>query len=185
MAWSFCILEGSFIGILLLKFIIIYKRLNRDIKPDNIVINEKGHVKLTDFGLSRVGFLGRRARGMVNTNDSDTSSITSTNNNKNSAHLLSTPPLSAKSDKNFGYTTNISDSMGGVSSSNDSPVIRNSFFVPKIDNRKIEKKSKFVGTPDYLAPESILGIGQDSCVDWVYFLLFIYSIYIFFFGSGH
>lgn len=25
---------------------------------------------------------------------------------------------------------------------------------------------KFVGTPDYLAPESILGIGMDAGVDW-------------------
>lgn len=25
----------------------------------------------------------------------------------------------------------------------------------------------FVGTPDYLAPESILGVGTDACVDWV------------------
>ena len=29
-------------------------------------------------------------------------------------------------------------------------------------------EQKFVGTPDYLAPESILGIsGDDATVDWV------------------
>lgn len=28
-------------------------------------------------------------------------------------------------------------------------------------------QQKFVGTPDYLAPESILGIGMDAGVDWV------------------
>jgi serine/threonine protein kinase len=28
-------------------------------------------------------------------------------------------------------------------------------------------KQRFVGTPDYLAPESILGVGMDACVDWV------------------
>lgn len=31
-------------------------------------------------------------------------------------------------------------------------------------------EQKFVGTPDYLAPESILGIsGDDAAVDWVFF----------------
>lgn len=30
-----------------------------------------------------------------------------------------------------------------------------------------EQKSNFVGTPDYLAPETILGTGQGTSVDWV------------------
>lgn len=32
-------------------------------------------------------------------------------------------------------------------------------------------EQKFVGTPDYLAPETILGLGvDDAAVDWVRFL---------------
>lgn len=33
---------------------------------------------------------------------------------------------------------------------------------------------KAVGTPDYLAPESILGTNQDSMVDWVSVLGYLY-----------
>ena len=33
--------------------------VHRDVKPDNMLITSDGHIKLTDFGLSKVGFLER------------------------------------------------------------------------------------------------------------------------------
>jgi serine/threonine protein kinase len=117
-----------------------------------MLIDISGHVKLTDFGLSKSGFLGRRAIGVGDVGGKPP---------RSSPDLMVGEGLYQISPfKNI--TTNRRDSIASISS-NDSVV-----FGSRITEKLEEKQpKKLVGTPDYLAPESILGLGQGISVDWV------------------
>ncbi|KAG0480236.1 hypothetical protein HPP92_011094 [Vanilla planifolia] len=107
--------------VLALEYLHSLRVVHRDLKPDNLLIAHDGHIKLTDFGLSKVGLI-------------------------NSTDDLSGPAVSG--------TSMLGEDEFQVSPSKH------------MDQRERRKNRSAVGTPDYLAPEILLGTGHGATADW-------------------
>ncbi|KAJ9546131.1 hypothetical protein OSB04_025838 [Centaurea solstitialis] len=105
--------------VLALEYLHSLRVVHRDLKPDNLLIAHDGHIKLTDFGLSKVGLI-------------------------NSTDDLSGPAVSGTS------LLGEHESQSSLSES----------------QQERRKKRSAVGTPDYLAPEILLGTGHGTSADW-------------------
>ncbi|XP_031502888.1 probable serine/threonine protein kinase IRE isoform X2 [Nymphaea colorata] len=107
--------------VLALEYLHSMNVIHRDLKPDNLLIAHDGHIKLTDFGLSKVGLI-------------------------NSTDDLSGPTA-------YG-TKLLRKDESSLSSSEQS------------FKREECQRHTAVGTPDYLAPEILLGTGHGTTADW-------------------
>ena len=137
--------------------------LYSDMKPDNLLIDQKGHLRLTDFGLSKIGLLGRQARGT-----SDPSRQKSNQNHEldvqgisylsPSNDTTSLPASNSFIQSYFSNTWGSRSRRNSIMSESDTSGNNRSLSRGTPPNHSDESpisKSRpqaFAGTPDYLAP---------------------------------
>ncbi|KAK2411585.1 serine/threonine-protein kinase D6PK [Trifolium repens] len=158
--------------LLALEYLHMMGIVYRDLKPENVLVREDGHIMLSDFDLSlKCDVVPKLLRNKTRLERS-----IKTTTRKSSTPSCISPMQPVLSCFLSSSTKKKKTTLETVIREN----VQEEFEVdldPDFVAEPIDARSKsFVGTHEYLAPEVILGQGHGSAVDWWTFGVFLYEM---------
>ncbi|KAA8535063.1 hypothetical protein F0562_030066 [Nyssa sinensis] len=160
--------------LLALEYLHMMGIVYRDLKPENVLVREDGHIMLSDFDLSLkcdvIPKLVKRSRKPSSEDNDMKERDHSTTSCAIPMQTVLSCFSSASTKKKKAVVTTIT-----VSANVDD--VYQEYDHPELVAEPINARSKsFVGTHEYLAPEVISGQGHGSAVDWWTFGVFLYEL---------
>ncbi|XP_010557367.1 PREDICTED: serine/threonine-protein kinase AGC1-5 [Tarenaya hassleriana] len=151
--------------LLALEYLHMLGVVYRDLKPENVLVRDQGHIMLSDFDLS--------LRCSFNPTLVKSSSVGGGGSNGSGAILNEDSAVHGCMQPS-GFLPRLLPSKKSRKAKSDSGI---GGGVPELMAEPTDVRSmSFVGTHEYLAPEIIRGEGHGSAVDWWTFGIFLYEL---------
>ncbi|XP_027120175.1 serine/threonine-protein kinase RHS3 isoform X1 [Coffea arabica] len=154
--------------LLALEYLHMLGIVYRDLKPENVLVRDEGHIMLSDFDLS--------LRCSVSPTLVKSSSVHAGNASSNAGGILDDENAVHGCMQPSAFLPRILPSKKNRKSKSDFGLFVGGALPELMAEPTNVRSMSFVGTHEYLAPEIIRGEGHGSAVDWWTFGIFLYEL---------